>query len=179
MANANLYFEIPELSVTADLMYIRAATAPQSAWMDYYNFKALEVKSDWAIDPWWRELYKAHPFRAGIIKLEKNTYYDWHVDTDRGVGLNLLLNNWDYSHCMFNPTLRRGKTLEHGNVTDKFIEMKYDPHTYYLFNTQIPHTVYNFKGTRYLLSVDFEEDKTKLTYKQLLKEMKHERWWER
>ena len=80
---------------------------------------------------------------------------------------------------MFNPTLRRGKTLEHGNVTDKFIEMKYDPHTYYLFNTQIPHTVYNFKGTRYLLSVDFEEDKTKLTYKQLLKEMKHERWWER
>ena len=136
MANANLYFEIPEPSVTADLMYIRAATAPQSAWIDYYNFKALEVKDDWAIDPWWRQLYEAHP-------------------------------------------LRRGKTLEHGNVTDKFIEMKYDPHTYYLFNTQIPHTVYNFKGTRYLLSVDFEEDKTKLTYKQLLKEMKHERWWER
>ena len=54
MANANLYFEIPELSVTADLMYIRAATAPQSAWMDYYNFKALEVKDDWAIDPWKR-----------------------------------------------------------------------------------------------------------------------------
>ena len=116
MANANLYFEIPEPSVTADLMYIRVATAPQSAWIDYYNFKALEVKDDWAIDPWWRQLYEAHPFRAGIIKLEENTYYDWHVDTDRGVGLNLLLNNWDYSHCMFNPTLRRGKTLEHGNV---------------------------------------------------------------
>ena len=69
MGNVDLYYEIPELSVTADLMYIRAATAPQNAWIDYYNFKALEVKSDWAIDPWWRELYKAHPFKAGIITL--------------------------------------------------------------------------------------------------------------
>ena len=112
MGNVNLYYKIPKLSVTADLMYIRAATAPQNAWIDYYNFKALEVKSDWAIDPWWRELYKAHPFKAGIIKLEENTYYDWHIDTDRGVGINLLLNNWDSSNCMFNPEFKRSTTLK-------------------------------------------------------------------
>jgi len=67
MGNVDLYYEIPELSVTADLMYIRAATAPQSAWIDYYNFKALEVKDDWAIDPWWRHLYKAHLLKLGLL----------------------------------------------------------------------------------------------------------------
>jgi hypothetical protein len=80
---------------------------------------------------------------------------------------------------MFNPNLKRGTNVAHGNVTDKFIELKYKPQTYYIFNTQVAHTVYNFKEPRYLLSVDFEEDRTKLTYNQLLAEMKRERWWDK
>ena len=64
-------------------------------------------------------------------------------------------------------------------MTDKFIELKYKPQKYYLFNTQVAHTVYNFKSPRYLLSVDFEEDRTKLTYNQLLAEIKRERWWDK
>ena len=91
----------------------------------------------------------------------------------------MLLNNWDESHCMFNPNLNRGANVAHGNVTDKFIELKYRPQTYYIFNTQVAHTVYNFKRPRYLLSVDFEEDRTKLTYKQLLTEIKREQWWDK
>ena len=179
MANAKYFFKIPDESMVSEVMYLRAVTALKESWIDYYNFKAIEVKDDWVVDPWWRDLYKAHPFKAGIIKLEANTYYDWHIDTDRGVGVNMLLNNWDGSHCMFNPDLKRGTNVALGNVKGKFIELKYKPQKYYLFNAQVAHTVYNFEETRYLLSVDFEEDRTKLSYKQLLKEIKHERWWER
>jgi len=179
MANANYYFEIPKESAVSEMMYLRAITARKESWIDYYNFKALVATDDWVVDPWWKYLYRAHPFKAGIIKLEANTYYDWHVDTDRGVGVNMLLNNWDTSHCMFNPGLKRGESVEFGNVTGKFIELKYKPRRYYLFNTQMAHTVYNFEETRYLLSIDFEEDRTKLTYKGLLDEINRERWWEK
>ena len=50
METADLYFEIPDPSVAADVMYIRAATAPTNAWIDYYNFKALIVQDDWVVD---------------------------------------------------------------------------------------------------------------------------------
>ena len=88
-------------------------------------------------------------------------------------------DNWDQSHCMFNLNLKRGANVTHGNVKGEFIELKYKPQKYYLFNAQVAHTVYNFKDTRYLFSVDFEEDRTKLTYNQLLAEMRRERWWEK
>ena len=179
METADLYFEIPVPSVAADVMYIRAATAPTNAWIDYYNFKALVVQDDWVVDPWWQYLYALHPFKAGIIKLEANTYYDWHIDTDRGVGLNLLLNNWNTSHCLFNRNLERADSVANGNVNGKFVELKYKPDTFFLFNAQVAHSVYNFGDTRYLLSLDFVENRHEWNYNKLLKEMKDERWWER
>lgn len=178
--NKDYFFEIPEDSTASELMYIRAITAHKDLWRGFYNFEALDVKDDWVVDAWWKYLYRSHPFKAGIIKLDANTYYDWHVDTDRGVGINMLLNNWDTSHCMFNPDLKRGDNVAHGNVKAKFIELKYKPQRYYLFNAQVAHTVYNFgDNTRYLFSVNFEEDRTKLTYNQLLAEINSERWWEK
>ena len=172
MNKEDFYFEIPFVSQVAKDMYLRAANAPESEWVDYYAFKALEAKSDWVVDTWWEHLYRLHPFKAGIIKIDENTYYDWHIDTDRGVGLNMLLNNWDTSHCLFNPKIQRGESVEIDNMTDKYIELKYKPNTYYLFNTQMAHSVYNFKDTRYLLTIDFFEDRTKLNYQHLLKEIK-------
>ena len=185
MNKEDFYFEIPFVSQVAKDMYHRAANAPESEWVDYYAFKALEAKSDWVVDTWWEHLYKLHPFKAGILRMEANSYYDWHVDTNRGAGLNLLLNNWDASHCLFdsNPNTRNKKQLskdaieEHDlldefRVTSKFTELKYKPNTYYLFNVQQAHSVYNFSGVRYLLTLEFLEDRTKLNYQQLLKEIK-------
>jgi hypothetical protein len=173
---SEFFYRLPIESRVASDIYLRASNAPESEWVDYYNFRALKATPEWEYDSWWSELYKAHPFIAGVIKLDENTYYDWHMDTDRGVGINLLLNNWDTSHCMFSPKLKRGDSVEKGNVKSPFVELKYEPNTYYLFNSQKAHTVYNFKGTRYLLSVDFLEDRTKLTYNQLLDEVKQEKW---
>jgi phage anti-repressor protein len=53
----------------------------------------------------------------------------------------------------------------------KIEELSYKPQTYYLFNTQVTHTVYNFETTRYLLSIEFAKNKEQLSYEELLKEV--------
>ena len=191
-SNSNeYYFEIPKESKVSDKMYHQAINAHKDLWGDFYNLagqptvKVLVAEDDWEIDSWWRHLYKAHPFTAGIAKLKANTYYDWHIDTDRGVRVNMLLNNWDTSHCMFNPNMKRGESDYNIQLADlkqgerEFVELKYTPQRYYLFNTQVAHTIYNFNEPRYLLTLDFDEDITNLTYKQLLEELIRERWWEK
>jgi hypothetical protein len=44
--------------------------------------------------------------------------------------------------------------------------------TYYLFNTQVEHTVYNFETTRYLLSIEFAKEKHKLKFEDILVDIK-------
>ena len=43
--------------------------------------------------------------------------------------------------------------------------------TYYLFNTQVEHTVYNFEATRYLLSIEFAKNRDELSFDQLMKDI--------
>ena len=105
--------------------------------------------------------------------------------------LNLLLNNWDSSHCLFdgNPNERKDKQLSkealenHEDLDDfkvasKFVELKYKPNTYYLFNVQEAHSVYNFSGKRYLLTLEFFKDKGELNYNQLVEEVKQGKWFQ-
>ena len=39
--------------------------------------------------------------------------------------------------------------------------------TYYIFNTKIPHTVFNFSEPRYLFSLEFLDEDKGLTYDEL------------
>jgi hypothetical protein len=73
----------------------------------------------------------------------------------------MLLTTFDRSVCTFAPN-KKGAVF-------KIEELQYKPATYYLFNTQVPHTVYNFETTRYLMSVEFAKDKDELTFEDLLK----------
>ena len=131
--------------------------------MPYYNFYAIQLPFALAFkDPVLHALGLRHPLAAGVIRLDPNTTYDWHTDTQRGVSINMLLNNFD-SHCMF--------STQADEATHRFIELKYKPNTYYLFNNQVPHMVLNFNQSRYLLSIEFKENKDALTYAQLLKEI--------
>ena len=97
-----------------------------------------------------------------IYSSKNNSKYDWHVDTSRGVCVNMLLNDVE-SKCLF--------SIEQGEITRTFKELKYKPETYYLFNNQVEHTVINFTQNRYLMSVEFEEGKDVLTFNNLLKEI--------
>ena len=45
--------------------------------------------------------------------------------------------------------------------------MRYQPQSYYLFNNQVSHSVYNFDRKRFVFSTEFEEDKDSLNFNSL------------
>lgn len=102
---------------------------------------------------------------AGFIKMDPGECYKWHVDYSRGVAINLLMNHGLKSLCMF----------EKENLNDeriKYIELDYASHQFYLFNTQISHSVVTFNETRYMFTLQFEKQKEELTYYDILKYIK-------
>jgi hypothetical protein len=120
-------------------------TKNNTEWFKYYNFDTLLVPEHILMqEPFFQSLPS---FKAGILRLGPYTCYDWHIDDDRGWTINMLLTQGK-SHCLFGT--RDG-------VAFPFLELNYEPGFYYAFNTQMPHTVFNFDTTRYLLSIQFNE----------------------
>jgi hypothetical protein len=157
----NLFYELPQKSSIAKELLHYAMN--EGEWHEYYNFHAMQVPDELAFkDVTLRSLNHNHKLRVGILRLDPYVCYDWHVDTSRGVCVNMLLNDVE-SKCLF--------SIEQGEITRTFKELKYKPETYYLFNNQVEHTVINFTQNRYLMSVEFEEGKDVLTFNNLLKEI--------
>jgi len=129
-------------------------------WHRYYNFEAALLPSDIAAKErlfvWLAD--QGFEFHIGVLKMPPNTCYKWHTDTDRPVGINLLLTD-NGSRCLFADSTEP--------VAFPFVELAYQPNKYYVFNTQVPHTVLNFSGVRYLLSVEFLGKDRGMTYAEL------------
>ena len=136
-----------------------------SEWVPYYNFNAKHIPHEILFqDDFFRWLSQRYNFLAGVLKLDPYTCYDWHTDTRRGVGINMLLTPpTQRQACLFK--------VDSDETVFKIEELKYKPSTYYLFNTQIPHTVYNFETTRYLLSIEFAKNKEQLSFEELVKDI--------
>jgi hypothetical protein len=98
----------------------------------------------------------------GISKVPPFTNYKWHCDLYRGLGINMLLQS-QRSQVFF------GESVPNETWVSEFLEINYQPETFYLFNTQTEHTVFNFEGYRYLFTLEFEQDKTELNYYDVLK----------
>ena len=157
------YYEIKIKSTIAKELYDYAFNT--QPWFPHYNFNVKPIPTELiAQDNFFKWLHARYGFVAGVLKLDPYTCYDWHTDTRRGVGINMLLTPFDRSVCAFAPN-KEGATF-------KIEELKYKPATYYIFNTQVPHTVYNFETTRYLMSVEFAKDKNELSFDDLLKDIK-------
>ena len=130
-----------------------ALAKAQTDWVSYYNFEAMQVSPELLEQDSFLKKLPAH--KGGILKLEPHTCYNWHTDTDRPAGVNMLLSTGK-SHCLFGSN---------DAVSFPFVELRYEPSTYYAFNTQVPHTVLNFEQTRYIFSIEFDKP---ITYAQLL-----------
>lgn len=157
------YYEIGIKSTIANKLLDYAFSS--TSWFPYYNFSAKPIPPDIiAEDNFFKWLHARYEFIAGVIKLDPYTCYNWHKDTRRGVGINMLLTPHIRSVCAFADDINE--------PAFKIEELKYKPITYYIFNTQNNHTVYNFESTRFLLSIDFLKDKDELTFKQLVDDVK-------
>jgi hypothetical protein len=157
------YYKILSRSVISKELLEFAATAQN--WQDYYNFKAIQVPIEMlSKDPFLVDLFRKHSFVAGIVQLSPYVCYDWHIDSRRGVGVNMLLTPEIKSHCLFTST---------EGAQFPFEELVYEPDTYYLFNTQVRHTVINFYEPRYLFTIEFAADKDQLSFENLLEQIKN------
>jgi hypothetical protein len=150
------FYPITPKSVIADELFAFALST--GSWQPYYNFSAVQVPFELAFsDPVLAGIGAKHSLAVGIVRLDPYTTYDWHTDTKRGVSINMLLNDVK-SNCLF--------SVDEAEATHEFLELKYQPKTYYVFNNQVPHMVINFAQTRYLMSVEFKADKDELTFDQ-------------
>ena len=157
------YMPVPVGSLIAKDLYAYALSV--LSWTQYYNFKAVPVPREiLRMDSFIVNLASKRSFHAGVLRMEPNTCYNWHVDTDRKVGLNMLLSDDGNSRCLFLDG-------EPGVVFNTR-ELKYEPDTYYAFNTQVPHMVLNTTKPRYLFSVEFLEKDRGLTFDELCEDIK-------
>jgi hypothetical protein len=134
------------------------------AWVPYFNFMALPLEKELTdTDPFLRKLNEIRSFRSGILRVEPDTVYNWHVDSERKSSLNMLLYDDGNSRCIFAP---------YGfGIVMPVVELKYRPNTFYAFNTQIVHMVCNTSEPRYLFSIEFTGDDKDLSYEQLCKDI--------
>ena len=137
---------------------------PDEAWMPYYNFMALPLEKEVTdFDPFMRKLAEKRKFRSGILRVEADTCYNWHVDSERKSSLNMLLYDDGNSRCLFAP---------YGfGIVMPIVELKYRPNTFYAFNTQIVHMVCNTSKPRYLFSIEFMDEDKDLSYEELCKDI--------
>ena len=159
----NAYMPAPVKALIAKDLYAYATNS--HSWEQYYNFMAVPVPREiLRLDSFMVSLAKKRTFHAGVLKMEPNTCYNWHTDTDRKTGLNMLLSDDGNSRCVF--------LAGEPGVVFKTQELKYKPDTYYVFNTQIPHAVLNTEKPRYLFSVEFLEKDRGLTFNELCEDIK-------
>ena len=107
----------------------------------------------------------------GLIRIPPYFNYNWHVDTNRGCSINMLLSHGK-SHTFFSE-----RSLSHHGAPHRlhesfsnngqFIELNYEPNTFYAFNSQKLHCVFNFEKPRYLFSCEFFQQKNELSYERL------------
>jgi len=159
----NAYMPAPVKALIAKDLYAYATNS--HSWEQYYNFMAVPVPREiLRQDSFMVGLAQKRTFHAGVLKMEPNTCYNWHTDTDRKTGLNMLLSDDGNSRCVF--------LAGEPGVVFKTQELKYKPDTYYVFNTQIPHAVLNTEKPRYLFSVEFLEKDRGLTFDELCEDIK-------
>jgi len=143
-----------------------AQDCPLESWVKYYNFDAIPVHPNiWRQDPFLSYLSKKRKFGAGILRMPPDTCYNWHVDTDRNVGLNMLLADDNKSRCLFIDD-------DQSDLVFKTRELKYQPSTYYVFNVAKPHIVLNTSQPRYLFTLEFLDEDSELTFDELCTDIK-------
>lgn len=137
---------------------------PDTMWVEYFNFTATPIPIEMLrADPFYDWLFKRHPFRGGILKMENKEVYNWHEDSNRGVCINCMIPTPNTSYTFFRAKYKPGANI----VQHKIIELQYYPGVRYLFNNQQQHMVLNYDGVRFMITIEFEADKNKLTFDDL------------
>ena len=140
----------------------------------YYSFPTTRLPYDLIYeDEVLRIINEKFPImHIGVLKLHPFINHTWHTDTRRGVCLNMLLQH-TRSNVFFRYQSGNKKNNFEEDFNNKmnynFIEVNYEPNTFYLYNNQIEHEIFNYENERYMFTLEFEQDKTELNYYDVLR----------
>jgi hypothetical protein len=168
MKPSDCFTQIPaDTSKLVELCMQSIQDADPSEWQQDQGFKNLSIPLDQVVESS-QVLFDINSrikiCWAGISRFMPYEYYHLHTDVVRGVGINMLLKH-EHSHCIFVGLANKKCTLP-------MIELCYEPGVMYLFNTQMPHTISNFTGERYMFTLQFQEPKQVLKYADVVRHLK-------
>jgi len=148
------------LGVSTHILPFFKSNYTQVEYSDYYGFSVYELPLELILqESVLQDINTKHKIKSGgVIKLQPNRCYKWHQDAVRGVCVNMLLQHQD-SFVLF------GNSVSDSEDQFDIARLDYNIGELYLFNNQCMHTVINFSNTRYMFTLEFEEDKSSLTYK--------------
>jgi hypothetical protein len=102
-------------------------------------------------DPFLKSLNDIFKAEVRIYKVPSKSWYRWHKDALFGVSMNMVLEDYECHTLFYGDAIN-----EHLN---NVIELKYQPKTWYLFNTQEVHGVLNLDSRdRILVSMNFPKE---------------------
>ena len=156
-----------KLKEKSSAISLRWKEALNQQWMYYYGFEVTPLSSEiWKQERSLHELNEKFKFeKVGLIRIPPYFNYNWHQDTNRGCSINMLLSH-EKSYTFFSDPTSDTFQLPEG-VNSHFIELDYEPNTFYAFNSQRLHCVFNFEKPRYLFSCEFAQQKNELSYERL------------
>ena len=160
MTNDECFLALPDKStITGDIEGFLGG----GGWVAHNAFMARRLPEEiYLKEPFIKKLANKYNLLVGVLFMYPHQVYNWHTDGNRRCGINMLLSE-SPSHCLFsrNSQLTNSDTLE----------LQYQPKTYYVFNTDIPHMVVNLHAPRYLFSVELDGGSNSPSYDTLLKEL--------
>jgi hypothetical protein len=92
-------------------------------------------------------------FNGGLrlYMFPKNSVYNWHRDAEIGCSLNLIFDDYK-SFTLFNPS-------DETKILNSVVELQYQKNYWYLFNSQILHSIVNIDTKdRFLLTFTFPKN---------------------
>jgi hypothetical protein len=130
-------------------------------WENHYGLNICPIPdSVWKNEPLLVKINSKFPILVGfVIKTMPNILYNWHLDGSRAASINLRFESSGHSHSLFGES--------DDGFNDKFVELEYEPNTFYLFNTQHKHCVINFNESRYVFSLQFVQTKDEVSYQEI------------
>lgn len=174
----DLFWEIPCKSGIDANEIIEKYGVKSGQWYDYHGFMAKQLPDEYfEKDEFSLWLKKEFPeVRILLFHYFPYRMYDWHTDIVRGVIINRLLKyqgDGD-SHMIYsrNYDTKREENIRGSGLYKSFVELKYNEGSNYVFNAAIPHAIWNFEKDRYLLTYEFKENITALSYTKLLNKIK-------
>lgn len=144
--------------------YLLDLIKDDSEWVQRNSFEVMLIPQNYLpTDEILSFFYNEFVTYSVILKMNPNTFYNFHKDEKRKCAINMLLTGYE-SSCLF------ADKLSDDYMFVNFEELIYQPDTFYLLDTKKQHAVANKNNLRYLFSMgiydaDFETVLSQFTKK--------------